>query len=150
MLGSPSREATTLAGSTTGEATRHQPVAVDGLADDAVRRPTLTVSVTGRTPTTTQPRVDGALRRTAAMNAGGVIGHSGSCSTNGSSGVDQPLPRRAEVDRRHARPRPAPTTAAATSASPWISAYGSEPAVVVEHGAERGRRLVVVVHTPRP
>ena len=47
---------------------------------DVVRRPRFTVSVTGRTPTTTGARSTAAATQ-SAMNAGGVIGHSESWRT---------------------------------------------------------------------
>ena len=85
---------------------------------------TLTVSVTGRTPTTTRPRVDGSRdalgdegrRRHRAQR---VVEHErlagvGDPTTDGRSTAVTPA-------------SPSAHAAQATSASPWISANGSDP-----------------------
>src|SRR4051794_18257546 len=60
------------------------------------------------------------------MNSGGVIGHSASCSTTGSSvsaTADQGVPQSTTVTPAEPRAQ----AAQATSASPWTSANGNDP-----------------------
>ena len=86
---------------------------------------TLTVSVTGRTPTTTVSRST-ARTRHSAMKLPGVIGQRLSWSTNGSPPSTRPahsVPRSTGVTPDS----PSAHAAHATSASPWMSENGSEP-----------------------
>src|SRR4029079_5885549 len=80
---------------------------------------------TGRTPATTTPSAT-ARRTHSAMKSGGVIGHSESCSTSGSSASCTP----SMVVRASRGSTPASESAQVaqvTSASPCTSANGSEP-----------------------
>ena len=81
------------------------------------------------------------------MKAGGVIGQSGSCSTNGSSALASPshvVPRSTGGHARLAQ-RPGRRGDEGLAVDQRVR-QGS--AVVVEHGTEGGWELHVVVHTP--
>ena len=83
------------------------------------------------------------------MKAGGVIGHSASCSTNGSSASRMPT----HGDRASTAVTPASPSAQAaqaTSASPWISANGSEPRPASTTAPSAGRGYVVHGASRRP
>ncbi|KAB2812113.1 GNAT family N-acetyltransferase [Pimelobacter simplex] len=127
--GPPSRSATTDVGSTTGEQTATRPSRstlaprLSPSSDAACA--SLTVSVTGRTPTTTTSATS-ARSAHARRKSGGVIGHSGSCRSSGP-------PRSTSASQgtvwssRSTPASPAAQAAAATRDSPWIRRNGSAP-----------------------
>src|SRR5205085_981385 len=122
--GNPSRAATTAGGRTTGDATATSSArsTVSPTTPSVTR---LTVSVTGRTPTTTTDRSPDRTTQ-SAMNAGGVIGHSASCRTNGSS-ASTSIAHAVRESTWLTPASPSAHDAHATSASPWISVNGSDP-----------------------
>ena len=79
-MSSSSSSASTAVGSTTGEVTQTRS-SRSTVAPTSGSAYSLTVSVTGRTPTTTAP-VASASATASSRKPAGVSGHSGSCTTS--------------------------------------------------------------------
>ena len=122
------------AGSTTGRRPATQPVAVEVSPTTARRRRLL--DRVGDRPHADHDGVAGRPRRAtqAARKTGGVIGHSASCSTNGSP---------ASTSAAHAVPR----STSVTPASPSAQAAQATSGLAVDQ-RERQRAAAVLHHRP--